>query len=110
MASDRHMPIYLRSSDRGIKLVKQFEGLRLERYKDSAGHWTIGWGHLIPRGLPERITMDEAAKLLHKDMGIARAAITNRVKVPLSQGEFDALVSFVFNLGEENLKIGRAHV
>lgn len=103
MVSERLYPIQHRSSDRGIKLVKQFEGLRLQRYKDQAGLWTIGYGHLIPSGTPVAISKEEADKLLHKDMAVARTAITKLVSVPLTQGEFDALVSFAFNLGQAKI-------
>ena len=95
----------MRISPRGLSLLKQFEGCRLIPYKDSAGLWTIGYGHLIADGktLPDsakyKITQKQADLLLKYDVIPREKAVERLCAVPLSQNEFDALVSFVFNLG-----------
>ena len=95
----------MRISPRGLSLLKQIEGCRLIPYKDSAGLWTIGYGHLIADGktLPDsakyKITQKQADLLLKYDVMPREKAVERLCTVPLSQNEFDALVSFVFNLG-----------
>lgn len=84
----------------GLAHLKQFEGLRLQPYKDSAGLWTIGYGHLLKPGeWWDSITEEFATRLLGQDVGTAEDAVNSLVKVPLSQPQFDALVSFVYNVG-----------
>ena len=90
----------MRVSQKGIDLIKQFEGLRLTSYKCSAGVLTIGFGHTgadVYTGM--RISEEEAEKLLWEDTESAQRYINSCVKVKLNQNEFDALVSFVFNVG-----------
>lgn len=84
-------------------LIKHFEGCRLTAYADSVGVWTIGYGHTkgVTRG--QTITEAEADDLLRQDVAVAESGVRRNVKVPLTQGQFDALVSFVFNLGSEQL-------
>lgn len=96
----------LRTSDNGFKIIKEAEGLRLEPYQDVAGYWTIAYGHKILKGEPyypygniKRITTAQAFMILTRDVQKAEHAVNNYVKVPLTQNQFDALVSFVFNLG-----------
>lgn len=95
----------MRISPRGLSLLKQFEGCILVPYKDSAGLWTIGYGHLIADGrtLPDsakyKITQKQADLLLKYDVIPREKAVERLCTAPLSQNEFDALVSFVFNLG-----------
>lgn len=82
-----------------IKQIKAFEGLRLEAYRDAAGVLTIGYGHTgsdIREG--DRISEYWAEELLRNDLGATEAAV-RRLHVARTQGQFDALVSFVFNLG-----------
>ncbi|SKA08641.1 lysozyme [Cetobacterium ceti] len=83
----------------GLDLIKQEEGLRLKAYKCQAGVLTIGYGHT--RGVKENdvITEEQAEKLLIEDLAESEKWVNKLVKVPLSQNQFDALVSFVFNLG-----------
>ncbi len=84
----------------GLAQLKQFEGLRLQPYKDAAGLWTIGYGHLVKPGeWWDSITEAQAAQLLADDAGTAEDAVNSLVKVPLTQPQFDALVSFVYNVG-----------
>lgn len=93
------------TSEDGVELIKHFEGLRLTRYNDAAGKPTIGYGHLIQSGelFPTRIMEDVAEELLRNDLRIAEEAVLRRTERELTQGEFDALVSFTFNLGAHNL-------
>ena len=95
-------------SDDGARFIAEFEGFRSKLYNDPAGHCTIGYGHLVHRGpidgseqaeFKKGITRKRALELLQEDAGTAAAAVNDRVKVPLSQQQFDALVSFVFNVG-----------
>lgn len=84
----------------GLAHLKQWEGLKLTPYKDSAGLWTIGYGHLLKPGeWWDSITEAKASELLADDVGTAEDAVNSLVKVPLSQPQFDALVSFVYNVG-----------
>lgn len=83
----------------GVDLIKGFEGLRLAAYQDSAGVWTIGYGHTGGVQPGDRITTAEAEQLLRQDTAWAQQAVRDLVRVPLSQGQFDALTSFTFNLG-----------
>jgi spore coat assembly protein SafA len=86
-------------SQSGLDLIKGFEGLRLSAYQDSAGVWTIGYGHTGNVKPGDRITQAQADELLQKDTAWAQQAVRDQVKVPLTQGQFDALTSFTFNLG-----------
>ena len=86
-------------SAQGLDLVKRFEGLRLGAYQDAAGVWTIGYGHTGNVRPGQRIAEAQAEQLLRKDVSWAEEAVRKNVDVPLSQGQFDALVSFTFNLG-----------
>ncbi len=81
--------------------LKQWEGLRLNAYQDSAGVWTVGYGHTGPdvrRGLT--ITTARAEALLLADLARFEAAVDGAVTVPLTDNQFGALVSFAFNVGE----------
>jgi lysozyme len=89
----------------GLELVKKSEGFRDRSYSDAAGFRTIGFGHrLTPSdSFAQRISLEQAANILASDVSIAEAAVYRLVKVPLTQGQFDALVDFVFNLGSGRL-------
>lgn len=93
-------------SDRGIALIREFEGCVLKAYPDpgSGGDpWTIGIGHtqgVVPGMV---ITDKQADEFLREDLAGAEIDVAQIVKVPLVQGQYDALVSFVFNLGRGNL-------
>jgi len=89
----------MKTSDAGKSLIKEFEGCVLKVYKDSVGLDTIGIGHLIKEGESfTTITEQEALDLLAKDLAQAENCI-NGTGLTLNQNQFDALVSFVFNLG-----------
>lgn len=83
----------------GLDLIKSFEGLRLKAYRDSVGVWTIGWGHTSTARPGMQITEEHAEELLRADLADAERAVTRQITVPLTQNQFDALVSFTFNLG-----------
>lgn len=90
----------MKTSENGIELLKRFEGLELEAYQDIAGIWTIGYGHTgddVQPGM--KLTEREAEELLRRDLKPREQAVSNAVKVSLNQNEFDALVSFVYNVG-----------
>ncbi len=84
----------------GLALTQRFEGCRYVAYQDSVGVWTIGYGHT--RGVHEGMTCTQAQALawLVEDVASAEAEVNRVVTVPLTQHEFDALVDFVFNLGD----------
>lgn len=89
----------------GLELLKQSEGFRNRTYADVAGFRTIGFGHRLAAGeaYPNGIDLAEAEKILALDIATAELSIARLVKVPLNQGQFDALVDFVFNLGSGRL-------
>lgn len=84
----------------GLALVKDYEGLRLEAYQDSSGVWTIGYGHTASVRPGDSISAERAELLLEADLMEAERAVASLVKVPLTDNQFSALVSFVFNEGE----------
>ena len=90
----------MRISDDGIELIKEYEGLALKAYKCPAGIWTIGYGHTGP-DVREGQVIDEitAEAYLRKDLETAEKCVNACVAVPITQGQFDALVSFAYNLG-----------
>jgi len=97
----------MRISENGIKLIKHFEGVRYKPYKCAAGLWTIGIGHLIGNGkqLPDSynktFTEREVDELLRKDLARFErgVALLFPVSYRFTQGTYDALISFSFNLG-----------
>lgn len=94
----------MKISDKGLELIKFFEGLRLEAYFCPAGLETIGYGHVLKKGDPKKITESEANQILKKDLEYFETEVKNMLKVQVSQNQFDALVSFAFNLGPASLK------
>ena len=86
-------------SDAGLKLVMGFEGLRLTAYQDSVGVWTIGYGSTNGVEPGDVITEAQAEDLLRIDMRSAEKCLDDHVTVALNQNQYDALASFVFNLG-----------
>ena len=90
----------MRTSERGVALIKRFEGRRLGAYRDVAGIWTIGYGHTGPDVTPgDLITPERAEELLRQDLLRFERGVRERVSVPLNQNQFDALVSLAFNIG-----------
>ncbi|VVT49241.1 Phage-related lysozyme (muraminidase) [Kosakonia radicincitans] len=95
-------------SNKGIALIKQFEGLRLDAYQDSVGVWTIGYGWTQPvDGKPITkgmvIKPETAERLLKTGLVSYESDVSKLIKVKLTQGQFDALVSFAYNLGMRSL-------
>ncbi|AVD63991.1 lysozyme [Serratia sp. CY49633] len=94
----------MKISDDGMALIKRFEGLRLQAYQDSVGVWTIGYGWTQPVagrkiGAGMAIDATTAERLLVCGVGQFEQGVERRVTVPITQGQFDALVSFAYNLG-----------
>jgi len=90
-------------SQEGLSLIKKFEGCELEAYKCAAGVWTIGYGSIKGVKQGDTITQEEADNLLLHEMDEYEGYINDAVNVDLNQNQFDALVSWVFNLGPSNL-------
>lgn len=90
----------------GIDLIKRFEGFSPTVYICPAGYPTIGYGHLVREAerYEQGITEAEAEELLHRDVWAAENAVLRLIDVPLTDGQFDALVSFTFNLGAGSLQ------
>tara|TARA_R100000541_G_scaffold16383_2_gene26068 strand:- start:279 stop:722 length:444 start_codon:yes stop_codon:yes gene_type:complete len=91
-------------SQEGLGLIKKFEGCELEAYVCAAGVWTIGYGSTKEVKEGDKISQEEADKLLLHEMDEYEGYITDNVTVDLKQNQFDSLVSWVFNLGPTNLK------
>lgn len=96
----------MRTGDKGINLIKMFEGLRLRAYLCPANKWTIGYGHTGPDVTPSLIISEsEAETLLRKDIRTTETYLNKWAQangVTLSQNQFDALISFIFNIGIGN--------
>ena len=88
----------------GLSLIKKFEGCELEAYQCSAGVWTIGYGHTKGVTPSDSISQEEAEQMLVDELHEYESYVNEYVTVPLSQNQFDALVSWVYNLGPANLK------
>ena len=95
----------MKTSQRGINLIKQFEGVRLTAYKCPAGVYTIGYGHTRGVQRSMKITEEEASAFLAADLRNSEKAVERYDSVyHWNQNEFDALVSFTFNCGAANLR------
>lgn len=92
----------------GLALIKQYEGCRLAAYRCAAGVWTIGYGHTAGVHSGMTITQAQADAYLQQDIAKFEGYVNNPTYVPiteqLNQNQFDALVSFAFNLGAGNLR------
>lgn len=95
-------------SDRGLDLIKSFEGMRLKAYKavPTEQYYTIGYGHYSSKVKPDMvITEEQAEEYLRKDLAVAENAVKNLPQYrSMTQGQYDALVSFTYNCGQGNLK------
>ena len=91
-------------SEEGLSIIKKFEGCELESYLCPAGVWTIGYGHTKGVKEGDKINKEEAEYLLQEEMIEYESYINDLVEVPLQQHMFDALVSWVYNLGSGNLQ------
>ena len=88
----------------GLALIKKFEGCELEAYQCSAGVWTIGYGHTKGVQKGDVWSQNHAEHMLEVELEEFEGYINKYVTVALSQNQFDALVSWVYNLGPANLK------
>ena len=91
-------------SNKGIELIKQFEGCRLKAYQDSVGVWTIGYGHTEGVSEGMEISEHQAEIMLSSDLVKYAKYIDEYVTTALNQNQFDALTSWVYNLGPGNLR------
>lgn len=94
----------MKTSANGVALVKRFEGCKLGAYKCPAGVWTIGYGHTSAAGPPTVtpglvVSQQAADEILRRDLEKFEKGVAELVKVPLTTGQNDALVSFAFNCG-----------
>ena len=94
----------MKTSDEGIALIKSFEGCELKAYRCSANVLTIGYGHTACVTEGEEISELYAEELLREDLNEFEEHVRRTVKVELNQNQFDALVSWTFNLGPGNLR------
>lgn len=99
----------MKTGTAGIELIKQFEGWRSRAYRDAVGVWTIGYGHTAMAGAPRpvqgmTITKTQGEAILRTDLVKYERAVNNAVTVDLNQNQFDALVSFCYNVGPGNLR------
>ena len=94
----------MKTSPRGLALIRQFEGLRLLAYKDAVGVPTIGYGTTRGVKMGMTITKAHAEELLRQDVERFEPEVLRLVKVPLNQNQWDALLSFTYNLGSANLE------
>lgn len=95
----------MKMSQSGLELVKEFEGLRLKAYKCPAAVWTVGFGHTSAAGAPIVtsnlvITRAEAEEILKRDLVQYEDCVREKVQIGITQSQFDALVSFTYNVGE----------
>lgn len=90
----------MKTSAAGVAAIRGYEGSRAHAYQDVAGVWTIGVGHTGPDVHPEsQWTQEQIDEALARDLTRFEMAVNTVVKVTLSQGQFDALVSLCFNIG-----------
>jgi len=89
------------TTEDGLRLIRRFEGFSAVPYLCPAGYLTVGYGHVVknPDAFRQPITEDEATEILNVDVETAERAVLRLITVPLTDGQFDALVSFTFNLG-----------
>lgn len=95
---------YMKINERGLSIIKQFEGCRLTAYKDPLGIPTIGYGHTAGVKLGQTITQDQADTYLARDVGTAEKAVSRYDDTyHWNENQFSALVSFTYNCGAGNL-------
>jgi lysozyme len=95
----------VKTSQDGIELIKKFEGLRLHAYQDVADIWTIGYGQTGPDIVKNKvITEAEAEALLVADLTKRERKLSRLISVPLTQNQFDALMSLAYNIGIDGFR------
>lgn len=99
-------------SKNGLKMIRQFEGERLRVYRDVAGLPTVGVGHLVRKSddlaVGDTITKEQSEAFLAEDIKTFEESVNQIVKVPLTQNEFDAVVSLCYNIGRGALASSRS--
>lgn len=91
----------MKTSDNGRAFIRAREGVKLAAYQDGGGVWTIGYGHTRGVKQGQVINHEQADEFLDSDLRQVESCISERVTVALNQNQFDALVSFVFNVGRQ---------
>ncbi|EEL8285090.1 lysozyme [Salmonella enterica] len=91
----------MKASDNGRAFIRAREGVKLAAYQDGGGVWTIGYGHTRGVKQGQVINHEQADEFLDSDLRQVESCISERVTVALNQNQFDALVSFVFNVGRQ---------
>ena len=95
----------MKASQNCLELVKHFEGFRGHAYICVAGQRTIGYGHkIMPHETYEEISMEQANEILMHDLQIFSSAVNRNIQYPLRQNQFDAIVSFTYNVGIASLQ------
>lgn len=94
----------MRCNSKGLDIIRKYEGCRLKSYKCPAGVWTIGYGHTngVVQGMT--ITQAKADAFLQEDINKCESYVDKYVKIPLTENQYSALVSFTFNCGVGNLQ------
>lgn len=100
--NDSNRLVYMKTSEKGVRFIAEFEGFRADAYLCPAGVPTIGYGHTKGVELGDTISEEEALALLHRELEEYEGYVANMVRVDLRQHEFDALVSFIYNIGPSN--------
>jgi len=92
----------MRTGETGLNLIKGYEGLRMSAHYAPSEQWTVGYGHVNTARHGMSVTDGDAERLLKDDVKPIEATIGDTVRAPLNQNEHDALVSLIFNIGEDN--------
>lgn len=95
----------MKTSGKGREFIKGFEQLRLKAYPDpgTGGEpWTIGWGHTKGVMQGDRITQEQAEQFFSDDLAVFEMTVNSAIKRPMTQNQFDAMVSLAFNIGGPN--------
>ncbi|MEO0398898.1 MAG: lysozyme [Pseudomonadota bacterium] len=92
----------MRTGDTGLNLIKGYEGLRMSAHYTPNEEWTVGYGHTSTARHGMSVTEHDAERLLRDDVSPIERLLADTVRAPLNQNEHDALVSLVFNIGEDN--------
>lgn len=94
----------MHTSKNCLEIIKYFEGFRSKAYKCPAGVWTIGYGHTKNVKPADTVTESEASELLLRDVLVCEDVVNRIVTKTLNQGQYDACIDFIFNLGAGNFK------
>lgn len=92
----------MKTGETGLNLIKGYEGLRMSAHYAPTEEWTVGYGHTSTARHGMAVTEHDADRLLRQDMSSIENVISETVRAPLNQNEFDALTSLIFNIGEDN--------